>query len=328
MRAVPQLIDRLPRRLADAVRLLAATVKETTRDRVTGLAAEIAFWVLLSLPSLLLAGVAAAGVVGDRIDADLRTRLIDRILELSAEVLTPETVQDGIAPVLDGLLSDGSGSVVSLSFLATIYLASRALRVVVHALAIAYDLEEDQPSWVSRVLGLVLTVVGLVLGVVLIPLFVAGPELGAIIERRFDVELLVATTYRLLYWPLSGVVVCFLVAALYRYAAPWHTPFRRELPGAVLATVWVALVSVGLRTYTSVAFGGDTVYAPLAAPLAFLVWVWLSAIGLLVGAELNAQLERAHPTRTLGRPAPDLAQIGRRAADGVQRARTAGRPRP
>ena len=98
----------------------------------------------------------------------------------------------------------------------------------------------------------------------------------------------------------------------------------RELPGAVLAGVLGLLASVGLRTYTTFAFGGDAVYAPLAAPLAILVWVWLLAIGLLVGGELNAEIEKAYPKGDPPKDVPSLGQIGQRAVTEVRRLRNNG----
>jgi membrane protein len=208
--------------------------------------------------------------------------------------------------------------VLSVSFLVTILSASRAFWVVVHAIAIAYDLEEAQPTWLSRLLGLAFTVAGLVVGLVLIPVVVAGPRLGEIIESRLGVQLLLAQTWRLAYWPVSLVVVMLLLALLYHYATQWSTPFRRDLPGAALATVLALLASVGLRFYTSAAFGGEGVYAPLAAPLAILVFLWLQALALLLGAELNAEIEKASPTGAVAPDAPSLAAIGRRALDGAK----------
>ncbi len=322
MGAVPtrlrQLLDRLPPRLRGAVDLGVATVRDAGHDRVTGLAAEIAFWVLLSLPPLLLSATAAAGLIGRSIGSDVRSQLIGRIEELALQVFSEATVDSAIRPTLDGLLSSGSTSILSVSFLVTVYSASRVLRVIIHAVAVAYDLEDSQPSWATRVMGIGYTLIGLVSGLVLIPLVVAGPRLGEILERRTGVSLLLGEIWRLAYWPVAFTVVTLLVAALFHHATPWDTPFRRDLPGAVLATVLGLLASVGLRTYTGASFAGDPVYASLAAPLALLVWIWLLAISLLLGAELNAEIERADPVGAGVTERPSLAEVDRRAMAGAK----------
>lgn len=311
---VTRFTDRLPAWARGPVELGVATLRDCGRDRVTGLAAEIAFWVILSIPPLLVAITAGAAVVGRSLGTDLRTGLLERVEELAAQVFSPGTVEAAVAPTLDALLRESPTSVLSISFLITVWTASRALWVVVHAVAIAYDLEEARPSWLSRVLGVGLTLAGLLLGVVLIPLVIAGPRLGEVVEDQLGVGgLALAEIWRVAYWPVSLVLVTLLVAGLYHWAAPWSTPFRRDLPGAVLATALGLVAALLLRSYTVAAFGGDAVYAPLAAPLAVLVFLYLQGLALLVGAELNAEIEKAHPSGAIVPDAPSLADLGRRA---------------
>lgn len=316
--ALRRLRARLPPRVRDGVDLTVATLRGAASDRVTGLAAEIAFWVLLSLPPLLLLAASTAGLVGSRVDADVRTQLLARIEELALQVFSASTVESAITPTLDGLLEAGSPSVLSLSFLVTIYSASRVLRVVVHAISVVYDHEEVRSTWVARAMGLVFTLAALVLGLVLIPLIVAGPRLGAIVETRLRLNIGFSELWQLAYWPGSLVVVTVLLAVLYHFATPVWTPLRRELPGAALATVLALLAGVGLRGYSAFVLDGNAIYAPLAAPLAVLVWVWLQGIALLVGAELNAQVNKAYPVAAHDRGPSPLQRLGRNAVDGVR----------
>jgi membrane protein len=100
------------------------------------------------------------------------------------------------------------------------------------------------------------------------------------------------------YW--GGVLVLGVVALtwLYHVAPGWYTPWRRDLPGAILAlVVWLA-ASWGLRVYTSqfAGFTTDDAFRGLAAPLVVLLWVYVSAIAVLLGAELNAEIERIWPS--------------------------------
>lgn len=320
-----RLLARLPPRVREAVDLAVATLRGVGSDRVTGLAAEIAFWVLLSLPPLLLLAASTAGIVGARVDADVRTQLLDRIEALARQVFTSSTIDSTITPTLDGLLEAGSPSVLSVSFLVTLYSASRVLRVVVHAIAVVYDRREPPSNWVARLLGLAFTLASLVLSLVLIPLIVAGPRLGEIVEGRLGLDLGLRELWMLAYWPVSLVVVTVLLAVLYHVATPVWTPLRRELPGAALATVLALLAGVGLRAYSGFVLDGNAIYAPLAAPLAVLVWVWLQGIALLVGAELNAQLAKARPVDPSEREVSTLRRVGRSAVDGMRTLLPTGR---
>ncbi|MEE4021863.1 YihY/virulence factor BrkB family protein [Gordonia sp. PKS22-38] len=317
---------RLPRRVRSALDLAVATFKDSGDDRITGLASEIAFWVLLSLPAVTIAMVSLAGLLDPVLGSDARAQLIERIEEIAGQVFRQQTVDDVIAAMLDQLLIQGSPSVFSISFLIAVFTASRILRVVVLAVTIAYDLDDERPTWMARVLGLVFSVIGLVIGVVLVPLVVAGPQLGFIVERRWGLEgLMLGETWTVAYWPVAVVVLTLVVATLFHWATPRRTPFHRDLPGALLATVGGLAVSAGLRLYTGNAFGGDAVYAPLAAPLAILVWVWLVAIVLLFGAELNAEIEKAHPAN--GWPPPRRRSPVELGTSGLARVRRIARRR-
>ncbi|MGB3770757.1 MAG: YihY/virulence factor BrkB family protein [Rhodococcus sp. (in: high G+C Gram-positive bacteria)] len=291
-----RLRDRMPQRVRSVADLAVATVKDSGRDRIAGLASEIAFWVLLSLPALMLTMVSLTGLLSPVLGSDARARVIDRIEELASQVFRQETVDNVVSATLNRLLVDGSPSLFSFSFVLSVISASRILRVVVLAITIAYDLEEERPPWVARILGVLFSVVGLTLGLTLVPVVVAGPNLGSIIEERWNIDGLgLGEAWSLAYWPVAIIGLTLLVAALYHWATPCRTPFHRDLPGALLATVAGLLISAGLRLYTGVAFGGDAVYAPLAAPLAILVWAWFVSIALLLGAELNSEIEKANP---------------------------------
>ena len=98
---------------------------------------------------------------------------------------------------------------------------------------------------------------------------------------------------------------------LYQVAPSWRTPWRRDLPGAVLAVGLWLLAGFGLRIYTSTfaTFTQGSTYAGLAAPLVLLLWVYVTAFALLLGAELNAEIEKAWPT--IDRTPPDNKGVTR-----------------
>lgn len=298
LRGVSDLVDaaieRTPPQLRQPVRLLVLTVRDTFDDRVPGLAAEVAFFLLLSLPPLLLLALGTVGYIGEAYSG-FAEQAPDRLLGLAGSIFTDDTIAD-LRPVVTTLLSEGRADIASLGVVLTVYSASRALRVVVVALTIAYDLEDTRQGWQHRVWGLGLTVLGVVVGVLTVPLLVFGPGFGRDLAVRFGLPSALGAVWAVGYWPTAAVIATAMVASLYHFAAPWTTPWRRDLPGAALAMlVWMA-GSAGLRYYVQGSTVGDAVFAPLAGPLVLLLWLYVSAFAVLLGAELNAEIEKMWPT--------------------------------
>jgi membrane protein len=291
-----RLIERTPERLRPAVRLLVRTVDGAMRDRLPGLAAEIAFWVLLSLPALLLTAVSVALVVGGLGETAWKEQFISRALEVSRVALTENAVENTLRPLLVQLVEGGGIAIASFAFLTTLWTASRAVRVVLTTLAIAYSREGVRKGWHDRLLGFGIAIGGLLVGLVLMPLLLSGPNAGEYLVDLIGRDPIgLAELWRTLYWPAIIVAVTLVIAALYHLGVPGHTPWRRDLPGAILAmTVWL-LGSAGLRLYGTWVLDGDSVYGPLAGPIVAMLWLWLTGFAVLVGAELNAAIEEEWP---------------------------------
>lgn len=297
-----RLVDRAPARVRPGVELAVRTVVDAGEDRLPGLAAEIAFFVLLSLPPLLLAIFGTLGALDPVLEVDLPARMTERTVDLAGEVLNAQTVESTIRPTIERIFDEGGGGIATIGFLITVIAASRALRVVATAITIAYDLEETRPGWQQRVWGLGLTLVGMLLALVLVPVIVAGPDFGGTIARLAGVDQFFADVYRILYWPVAGVVAWLLIASLYHYVAPWWTPWHRDLAGAALAMVLWFLGSIALRAYAAQTISGRSIYEPIAGPLVLLLWLYVSALAVLLGAELNAEIERMWPTERHDQP--------------------------
>ena len=268
------------------------TIIDALEDRVVGLSAEVAFFAILSLPPLLLTVVAALGYLpGDQSDA-----FVTGVAAASERVFTRDTVDELITPFLRDIVAAERIGVLSGAFAVAVFSASRAVRVVLTSVTIAYDLEAQRPSWAQRVYGLAATLGLLVVVPVVFPLLLAGPDLGTDLARYDWVPVQTAAVWPYVYWLGVGLGAVLAVAGLYHLAAPWWTPFRRDLPGAALAVgVWLAS-SAGLRTYAEQAFIGREVFQVIAGPLVLLVWLYTLAFGVILGAELNAELERMWPS--------------------------------
>lgn len=271
-------------------RLLVSTVGTCMRNRVTGLAAEAAFFALLSLPPLIFAMAGSIGYVFSRFSDRQLNEIRQSVVDLASQALTDDTVTSIIKPTLDDVFKGGRYDVISIGFVLALWSGSRALNVFVDTITIMYGLGGHRGIVRTRVLSFSLYVLGLITGVVTLPLVLAGPTLvGKLLPDRLD---FLNSTY----WPVVVVLcICFL-ATLYHVSVPVRTTWRHNLPGATLTLMFWIFGSFLLRwVLTTTAAESTSIYGPLAAPIAILLWLYLLSIAVLIGAAVNAAFDRVWP---------------------------------
>jgi membrane protein len=268
------------------------TIGTCLRYRVTGLAAEAAFFALLSLPPLVFGLAGAVGFIAQRFDVTTVAEFRTQVLDLALRLLTPTAVNDVIAPTLDDVLFQGRFSIISIGFVIALWSGSRALNVVVDTITIMYGLGGQRSILRTRALSFSVYVVFLVAAVILLPLVLAGPGL---VDRVLPARLALVGY---LYWPVVLVGTAVALAALYHLAVPVRTRWRSELPGAALTLLLWLGGSALLRLILGLSIGSSSIYGPLAAPIAVLLWLYLINLALLVGAAFNASLDPGEPRPT------------------------------
>ncbi len=275
-------------------RLVVSTVGTCMRNRVTGLAAEAAFFAVLSLPPLVFALAGSIGYVFTRFSDSQISEVRDTVLSLASQALTPETVDSIIKPTLNEVLGGGRYDVVSIGFILALWSGSRALNVFVDTITIMYGLGGHRGIVPTRALSFLLYVLGMLTGVVTIPLVVAGPTL---VRKWLPSRL---EFLNQLYWPTVLVLgICFL-ATLYHVSVPVRTSWRYNLPGAVFTMFCWVFGSALLRfVLVGTAKGSTSIYGPLAAPIAVLLWLYLLSIAVLIGAAINAAFDQIWPQKEL-----------------------------
>lgn len=282
--------------MAAAGRVVAGTVRTCLRYRVTGLAAEAGFFALLSLPPLVLGLVASLGYVGQWIGADVVGRLKSRIGDLAGTVLSEQAVQDVILPTFDDVAARGRLEIISLGFVLSLWSGSRALNVYVDTVSIMYGLGGHRGIVRTRSLSFSLYLLTLILGAVAFPLVLVGPGLiGQFLRARIG-GLPPLGWLESLYWPTVIVFSVVLLTTLYHVATPVRVPWRKDVPGAALALVIWMVASAVLRVIVAESVGGGTsIYGPLSTPIVMLIWLYLLAVAVLIGAALNATLDGIWP---------------------------------
>jgi membrane protein len=270
--------------------LLTQTVGTCLRYRVTGLAAEGAFFAILSLPPLIFGLAGSLGYLADQFDVETIDEMKEQIIELAGRALTADSVKAVIVPTLDDVLNGGGRlEVVSIGFVIALWSGSRALNVFVDTITIMYGMGGRRGIVRTRMLSFTLYCVALLIGVVVLPLVLAGPKaVNNVLPERLDV-------LNQLYWPVVIVLSAGFLNTLYHLAVPVRTPWVSDLPGSALAlSLWI-LGSFLLRWTLQTTVGGTSIYGPLAAPIAVLLWLYLTAIAVLIGAALNATMDRLWP---------------------------------
>jgi membrane protein len=273
-------------------RLIVTTVSSCLRYRVTGLAAEAAFFAVVSVPPLIFALAGAIGYVTDRFSPDQVADVRSAIIELSERALTQGAVDRIIVPTINDVLEGGRFDVISLGFVLALWSGSRALNVFVDTITIMHGLGGSRGIVATRALSFLLYVLAMVTGVVSVPLVVAGPSLvGRWLPPSLDFVMA-------FYWPVVVLVcICFL-ATLYHVSVPVRTNWSFNLPGATFSlVVWIVGSYVLRAVLTATAADSRSIYGPLSAPIAILIWLYLVAIAVLIGAAVNAAFDTVFPQK-------------------------------
>jgi membrane protein len=273
-----------------AAKLTVETIRVCLRYRVTGLASEAGFFMLLSLPPLVLGLFGGVGYIGGWLGNDIVADLIKGIQDFSSRFLVANVVDQIILPTANDVLQKGRGDLISLGFLLSIWSGSRALNVFVDTISIMYGQSGVRGIVRTRALSLTLYFLSLLVGIIVIPLVVIGPSwLGDLLpdEAHF-------LTY--LYWPVVSILAVASIATLFHISTPRRSPWLRDVPGAALTLVIWVLASFVLRgTLTASVSGGTSIYGPLSTPIVLLIFLYALAIAVLIGAALNAAIRGMWP---------------------------------
>ena len=289
----------------EALRFVEDLRREWSRARIGGLSAEIAFFGLLGLFPAVIVFAAALGsldvVIGAGAAADTEQWLLDRVVETFGSDNT-------LRATVEELFDRSNAGLITAGVVLTVYASSRGFTAVVGALDVTYG-HEHRRNWVStRVMGFVLTLFTVIAAALVAVMVVVGPLFGGgeEIADRLGAGSAFTTAWDWFRWPVVFVVVVCWAASIYHFAPRRRTPWRSDLPGAVVGTVWWLAVSFGFRVYLDAAVGGmNAVFGLLGGALILLVWLYLLAMGLLVGAEINSVL---NDRRGLNKPTESVAQ--------------------
>lgn len=286
----------LPARGVDVACRMGSAAKA---DRLGGLAAEVAFFAVLSIFPAFLAMAAALGSLQSLIGGDFAREAEQRVVDFVQTFLTNRA--EGTVEAVRDLFRKQSGGVFTFGVAVALWSASRGMRVVLRTIGEINDVEETRSGARRALVAVGLVLCSLVATAVMLAMIVLGPLLGRgqALARAWGVGELYLTLWQWLRLPVAFLVL-LAWATLILHSAPHRCRgWRLDAAGALVTGVLSLVASLAFRLYLDL-FGGNPVFGVLGSALVVLVWFYLLSAALLIGAELNAVLAEPPDSSTGG----------------------------
>src|SRR4051794_1505538 len=287
------------------------SVREFLDDGCTDLAAALTYYSVLAIFPAALALMSLLGLIGQGENA------ANAVLKVLDPLVAPETLANIEGPLRELSGSHAAGLAFVIGIALALFSASSYVGAFGRALNTIYEVEEGRPIWKLRPLQLLVTVVTVLLSaLVLLMLIVSGPVADSI-GKQLGVGDTGLQVWNIAKWPVLILFVVTIVALLY-YATPnvRQPSFRWISVGAFVAIMIWILASVGFAFYVANFSSYNKTYGTVAGAIVLLLWIWMTNLALLYGAELDSELERSRQLQS-GMAAEETLQLPLRDDRGV-----------
>ena len=267
--------------------LIKRTATEVSADNCLGLAAQLAYYFFLALfPALLflVAVISFMPVAG----------LLDAVTTMLARV-APEEGLSIVREQLVKIMSDKSTGLLTLGMLGTIWSTSSGMTAIIDTLNQAYDIQEGRPWWKVRLMAIGLTIALAVFIVLSLALVLVGPTLAEKVAVWAHMGPIFEWTWKIVQWPIVFGLVTLGIALIYYFAPDAEQDWAYITPGSLLATVLWLLVSLVFKFYIANFTSYTATYGIIGGAIVLMLWFYVSALAVLIGAEMNAEIEHASP---------------------------------
>jgi membrane protein len=268
---------------------LKRTVREFQDDKLQHWAAALTYYAVLSIFPALLVMVSLLGLFGD--PERITQVLTDTVSELGP-ASAASTFQGPIESITDN--RGGAGIMLVVSVAGALWAASGYVSAFTDAANTIYEVEEGRPFWKLKPIQLLITLALILMAAtVALALVLSGPLVGAL-GGALGLSDAALTVWRIAKWPAMVVLVLVIFGVLYhatpnaRVGGP-----RRVWAGALVALLVWAVASVAFAFYAANLGSYDKTYGALGGVIVFLLWLWITNLAILLGAEFNAETERA-----------------------------------
>jgi membrane protein len=257
------------------------------KDDVLGMSAQLAYYFFLALFPAMLFVISLASFFPVN-------NLVDEVVRNLGRVAPPDVLKF-LLDQINQISDQGHGGILTFAFIFTIWSSSGAMVSIISTLNSAYDIQESRPWWKTRLTAILLTVGVAIFILLSATLVIAGPQLAERTAEALQMGPVFEWTWKILQWPLVFALVVTALALVYYFAPDAEQAFVLITPGAVLATVLWLIATLGLRFYVTNFGNYNETYGALAGVMILLLWFYVSGMCLLIGAEMNAEIEHASP---------------------------------
>ncbi|HET7580148.1 MAG TPA: YihY/virulence factor BrkB family protein [Bacillales bacterium] len=249
-----------------------------TEDNVFDLAAQLAYYFLLSLFPFLIFAIALLSYLG--LSSDDFLNMVHR--------MAPSQSFDLIKENLKSVLDVQRGGLLSFGILFTIWTASNAINAMMRALNQAYNVDENRHFLIARGIAILLTFAMILVIIVALAMSVFGEPLGKFVLSHLGMGREFSDVWRVVRWLISFVIIVFVFSCLYYFGPNKRVYFKDVLLGAVIAAVAWQAVSLGFSYYVSNFGHYKAVYGSLGGVIILLIWFYLTGLIIIIGGEINA----------------------------------------
>lgn len=267
--------------------LFKRTANEMVVDNCLSLAASLAYYFFLALFPALLFLVALMSFFPAEHLLDSVTATLGRLVPGEGMRI----IQDQILKIA----GDESSGLLTFGMLGTIWSTSSGMTAIIDSLNQAYDIQEGRPWWKTRLTAIGLTVALAVFIVLSTALVIVGPTLAEKVAEWLHLGLVFKWTWLVLQWPVVFGLVSLGIALVYYYAPDAEQEWIWITPGSVIATFLWLMVSLGFKFYVTNFGSYNATYGAIGGVIILLLWMYVSSLAILFGAEMNAELEHASP---------------------------------
>jgi len=260
--------------------LLKATFKDFFESDLDKYAAAVAFQMLFSVIPFLIVLIAIIGFID-----------IDGLYHSHAETVIPEDATEMITQIIADM-DQPAGGIIPIALIFALWVASSAMRSITHALNIAYKVKETRPFWSQFLWSVVYTLAIAVLIILAMIFMWVGPQVLEWIAGLVALDDAFITVWTWIRWPVALILLMLSVAFIYYVAPNVKQRFWKMIPGATIAIIVWAGLSVGFDFYMRTFIDLSVLFGGLGAIIFLMIYFYICSAVLLFGAELNNMIDR------------------------------------
>ncbi|MFL6129553.1 MAG: YihY/virulence factor BrkB family protein [Mycobacteriales bacterium] len=282
--------------------------RESKDDNITDWAAALTYYSVLSIFPALIVFVSLLGVFGQGQDT------VDKLIQIVTDMGAPQDAVNALKDPITQVVQQrgGAGALLGIGLIGALWSAAGYVGAFIRASNAIYEVKEGRKFYILRPLQILVTIAGVLLLTIITLAIVSSGRVAEAIGDAIGLGSTTVTVWNIVKWPLIVVIVSLMIAGLYHIAPNVKQPrFRWFTLGGFLALVLWVIASVAFGFYVANFGSYNKTYGSLGAVISFLVWLWITNLVILFGAEVNAELERGREL-VAGQPAEEDIQLPHR----------------